>query len=133
LQLRRECLTTTAGKGPASASPVLWGLLARLSPRQRDGIDRCTEAVSRLPGKVHHKFAVIDVEGDDPTVVLGSYNWTAAGAYDNDENTLIIHNRELAQACYAEWQRLWATVPLDRICNPFEVHLPAMLRTHVQP
>jgi phosphatidylserine/phosphatidylglycerophosphate/cardiolipin synthase-like enzyme len=25
-------------------------------------------------GKVHHKFAVIDVEGSDPLVVLGSYN-----------------------------------------------------------
>ena len=47
-------------------------------------------------------FAVIDVEGDDPVVILGSYNWTDAGAYDNDENTLIIHDRVLARAHYAE-------------------------------
>ena len=64
--------------------------------------------------KVHHKFAVIDVESDDSVVIVGSYNWTMAGACDNDENTLIIHDRELARAYYAEWQRLWATVLAER-------------------
>jgi phosphatidylserine/phosphatidylglycerophosphate/cardiolipin synthase-like enzyme len=49
-------------------------------------------------GKVHHKYAVVDVEGDDTVVILGSYNWTDSGAYDNDENTLIIHDRDLARA-----------------------------------
>ena len=48
--------------------------------------------IEDLPGKVHPKFAVIDVQGDDPVVVVGSYNWTEAGAYDNDENTLILHH-----------------------------------------
>jgi hypothetical protein len=28
--------------------------------------------IEDLPGKVHHKFAVIDVDGDDPVVILGS-------------------------------------------------------------
>jgi phosphatidylserine/phosphatidylglycerophosphate/cardiolipin synthase-like enzyme len=56
--------------------------------------------------EVHHKFAVIDVEGCDPVVILGSYNWTDRGAYSNDENTLIVHDRELARAYRAEWQRL---------------------------
>ena len=49
-------------------------------------------------GKVHDKFAVIDVNGADPVVITGSYNWTASGADDNDENTLIIHNPQVAQA-----------------------------------
>jgi hypothetical protein len=40
---------------------------------------------------------VIDVEGKDPIVILGPYNWTEAGDYD-DENTLIVHDRELAEA-----------------------------------
>ena len=71
---------------------------------------------------------MIDVEGSDPTVILGSYNWTAAGAYDNDENTLIIHDRELARTYYAEWQRLWGTVGLNRICNAPEVYLPVVVR-----
>jgi len=73
------------------------------------------------PGKCHHKFAVIDVEGDDPTVILGSYNWTASGAYDNDENTLIIHDRDLARAYYAEWRRMW-----DELGT--EIYLPLVTR-----
>jgi phosphatidylserine/phosphatidylglycerophosphate/cardiolipin synthase-like enzyme len=84
--------------------------------------------IEDLPGKVHHKFAVIDVEGDDPVVILGSYNWTNAGAYDNDENTLIIRDRDLAQAYYEEWQRLWGMVALERMCNTFEVYLPVVVR-----
>jgi hypothetical protein len=53
------------------------------------------------------KFAVIDVEGRDPVVVLGSCNWTDGGVYGNDENTLIVHDPELALAYYGEWKRLW--------------------------
>ncbi len=66
--------------------------------------------IENFAGKVHHKFAVIDVEGSDPVVILGSYNWTGSGAYHNDENTLIIHDRDLAQAYYDEWQRLWSAL-----------------------
>ena len=79
-------------------------------------------------GKTHHKFAVIDVDGSDPTVILGSYNWTAAGAYDNDENTLIIHDRALAQVYYAEWLTLWSAIGLENMCNPSMVYLPAILK-----
>jgi len=67
---------------------------------------------------------VIDVEGDDPVVIVGSYNWTEAGAYDNDKRQPIIHDRELARAYYAEWQRLWGTVPAERVCNAVRVYLP---------
>jgi len=66
--------------------------------------------IKDFAGKVHHKFAVIDVEGSDPVVILGSYNWSDNGAYKNDENTLIIHDSALAQAYYDEWQRLWSAV-----------------------
>ena len=77
--------------------------------------------------RARNKFAVIDVEERDPTVILGSYNWTDSGAYDNDENTLIIHDRDLARAYHAEWQRLWDTVALERICNSYDVYLPMVL------
>jgi len=72
-------------------------------------------------GKLHHKFAVLDVFGADPRVILGSYNWTDAGAYTNDENTLIIRDRALAEAYYAEWLTMWQTISLHRICNPLGV------------
>ncbi len=77
-----------------------------------------TIAVENLPGLVHHKFAVLDVYGADPRVILGSYNWTDSGAYDNDENTLILHHRGLAEAYYAEWLRLMGAMEPGRICNP---------------
>jgi phosphatidylserine/phosphatidylglycerophosphate/cardiolipin synthase-like enzyme len=66
--------------------------------------------IEDFAGKVHHKFAVIDVEGQDPTVILGSYNWTGSGSYDNDENTLIIHDRLLARRYLDEWNRLWDAI-----------------------
>jgi phosphatidylserine/phosphatidylglycerophosphate/cardiolipin synthase-like enzyme len=78
----------------------VWGQLGETNLFSQD--ERLCAAGARigiedLPGKVHHKFAVIDVEGDDPVVVAGSYNWTEAGAHDNDENTLILHDRERRQ------------------------------------
>jgi hypothetical protein len=51
-------------------------------------------------------------------------------AYDNDEDTLSIHDRELARAYHAAWQRLWVTVPVERVCNVFELHLPAIVLSH---
>ncbi len=86
--------------------------------------------IENFAGKVHDKFAVIDVNGSDPTVILGSYNWTDSGAYNNDENTLIIHDRALTQAYYAEWQRLWAALPLSGLCNPFGIYLPVVLKAY---
>jgi phosphatidylserine/phosphatidylglycerophosphate/cardiolipin synthase-like enzyme len=65
--------------------------------------------------------------------ILSFHNWTNAGAYDNDENMLIIHDRELARAYYAEWQRLWETVPVERVCNGFEVCLPVVVRERASP
>lgn len=84
--------------------------------------------IEDFAGKLHDKFAVIDVNGPDPTVILGSYNWTSSGAYANDENTLIIHDAALAQAYYAEWQRIWESIDLSNICNPASVYLPLVIR-----
>jgi len=83
-------------------------------------------------GKLHHKFAVIDVEGNDPVVMLGSYNWSERGAYHNDENTLIIHDRDLARAYHAEWQRLWAALGPETLCQRFVVYLPLTLKNSGQ-
>jgi phosphatidylserine/phosphatidylglycerophosphate/cardiolipin synthase-like enzyme len=82
--------------------------------------------IEEFAGKLHHKFAVIDVFGDDPVVILGSYNWTDAGAYDNDENTLIIHDADLALAYYTEWETLWDAI--EDKCNSFSVYLPAAFK-----
>ena len=49
---------------------------------------------------LHHKVFVIDGE----TVATGSYNFSANADKSNDENALILHNRELAQAFLDEFK-----------------------------
>jgi phosphatidylserine/phosphatidylglycerophosphate/cardiolipin synthase-like enzyme len=103
----------------------VWDELGAASPFSADDALAAAGAqikIEDFAGKVHHKFAVIDVEGSDPTVILGLYNWTDAGAYDNDENTLIIHDRELARAYYQEWERLQSEL------GPFNNYLPLVLK-----
>jgi phosphatidylserine/phosphatidylglycerophosphate/cardiolipin synthase-like enzyme len=48
---------------------------------------------------LHHKLAIIDAESpaSDPQVITGSHNWSNAANNKNDENTLIIHNAEIAK------------------------------------
>ena len=53
---------------------------------------------------LHSKVFIID----EAAVVLGSYNFTRNAEENNDENVLIIYNRNIAQALLAEWQRVWA-------------------------
>jgi len=84
--------------------------------------------IENFPGKVHHKFAVVDVDGSDPTVILGSYNWSSGGAYDNDENTLIVHDANLAQSYYQEYRRLYDALPDSTLCKGNRVYLPIILR-----
>jgi phosphatidylserine/phosphatidylglycerophosphate/cardiolipin synthase-like enzyme len=107
----------------------VWDSLGAANPYSQDEMPCAAGAwigIENLPGK-ENKFAVIDVEGEDPVVIVGSTNWTNAGAYDNDENTLILHDRELARAYYAEWQRVWETVPAERVCGAVRVYLPLVV------
>lgn len=56
------------------------------------------------PDILHHKVFIFD----DTTVALGSFNFTSSAANDNDENMLIIHNRDVARAFLEEFERRWA-------------------------
>lgn len=58
----------------------------------------------KFPGKMHHKFAVIDEE----VVITGSYNWTATAEEHNDEDCLIFGNaNELARLYKKKFFTLW--------------------------
>jgi phosphatidylserine/phosphatidylglycerophosphate/cardiolipin synthase-like enzyme len=60
----------------------------------------------RLDGNehlMHHKVIIID----DQVVITGSYNFSANAEYNNDENTLIIHDPDIAQQYSAEFQRIY--------------------------
>ena len=52
---------------------------------------------------MHHKFFIIDEE----TVITGSFNPTNNANKNNDENILIIHNSDIAEAFYNEYNRMW--------------------------
>jgi phosphatidylserine/phosphatidylglycerophosphate/cardiolipin synthase-like enzyme len=71
--------------------------------------DRLVEAGLdvRLDGNshnMHHKVIIID----SAIVILGSYNFSRNAEEHNDENTLIIHNTNIAAQYIAEFQRVLA-------------------------
>ncbi len=61
---------------------------------------------------LHHKYGLIDVEAadSDPTVITGSHNWTYSAEKYNDENTLIIHNADIANIYLQEFEARWKTI-----------------------
>jgi phosphatidylserine/phosphatidylglycerophosphate/cardiolipin synthase-like enzyme len=56
------------------------------------------------PFVLHHKVFIID----DTTVIVGSFNFSAGARDSNDENLLIITDRDLAAQYTAEFDRRWA-------------------------
>ncbi len=56
-------------------------------------------------GLLHHKLAIIDANNyySDPQVVTGSHNWSSSADTKNDENTLIIHDADLANQYFQEF------------------------------
>ena len=53
---------------------------------------------------MHHKMLVID----EQTVITGSYNFTNSAERSNDENTVIVDDRDLAAAFTVEFGRVYA-------------------------
>jgi phosphatidylserine/phosphatidylglycerophosphate/cardiolipin synthase-like enzyme len=58
------------------------------------------------PNLMHHKFMVID----GYIVVTGSYNWSSAAEDRNDENIVVILDRDVAQRFVQEFERVWQMV-----------------------
>ena len=59
------------------------------------------------PGILHNKTLIADAlhANSDPLVLTGSHNWSNNAENRNDENTLIIHNPEIANIYYQEFKR----------------------------
>ena len=55
------------------------------------------------PGQMHHKVMIID----QSIVLLGSYNFTASAETRNDENLLVIYNKEIASLFLFEFERVF--------------------------
>jgi len=56
-------------------------------------------------GIFHHKYAIVDQSDayGDPKVLTGSHNWSSSADESNDENTVIVHSREVANWYLQEW------------------------------
>ena len=63
--------------------------------------------VENWGGKMHMKSAAIDGQ----VVIAGSMNWTSAGEYNNDENTMLIRSPELAAQYHEFFERTWTAMP----------------------
>ncbi len=63
-------------------------------------------------GQLHHKYAIVDegVANGDPLVITGSHNWTNAADNVNDENTLILHDADIANLFRQEFEARWGEV-----------------------
>ena len=69
---------------------------------------------NRPEGKLHHKVFILDADGPDPVVVLGSANASDNGNRANDENVLVIHDAAVARAYRDEFRRLYGQVAAAR-------------------
>ena len=56
-------------------------------------------------GIMHHKTLIVDAGANqsDPTVFVGSHNWTASADTENDENTLVVHDAKVTNRYYQEY------------------------------
>ncbi len=64
-------------------------------------------------GKFHNKVFIVDPDGDDPIVVLGSENASSNGNKSNDENVVILHSAAMAalyKAEFAKWEGKYSDV-----------------------
>jgi phosphatidylserine/phosphatidylglycerophosphate/cardiolipin synthase-like enzyme len=70
-------------------------------------------------GVMHHKFMVVDNfnSTSDPLVLLGSHNWSSAAETKNDENTLVVHDLNIANQYYQAFAYLYLDA-LGTLNNP---------------
>jgi phosphatidylserine/phosphatidylglycerophosphate/cardiolipin synthase-like enzyme len=82
---------------------------------------------SSFSGIMHHKFMVVDNfdHTSDPLVLLGSHNWSSAAQTKNDENTLIVHDANIANQYYQSFAYLYLQAG-GVITNPLSVNENAM-------
>ncbi len=61
--------------------------------------------LKRVSGIMHHKTLIVDAGASqsDPTVFVGSHNWTASADTENDENTLVVHDARVTNRYYQEY------------------------------
>jgi phosphatidylserine/phosphatidylglycerophosphate/cardiolipin synthase-like enzyme len=95
----RNVATKILVNSEGQCSQTVWALLKGLL-----GNDMVED--NKKPGIMHHKYMIAD-EGtnSDPTLLMGSHNWSNSANNKNDENTLIIHDDTLANVYYQAFKK----------------------------
>ncbi len=72
---------------------------------QNNGVDIHLKG-NVIKGYFHHKYAIIDAENnlDNSTLITGSHNWSNAAETSNNENTLIIYDKRIANLYLQEFK-----------------------------
>ena len=52
---------------------------------------------------MHNKFAIID----EAVIITGSFNWTLSASTKNQENILILENKQVVNSYLSEFNKLW--------------------------
>jgi hypothetical protein len=58
-----------------------------------------------LSGDLHHKYAILDAGTTNGGIITGSHNWSSNAENNNDENTLIIYDANLANQYLQEFEK----------------------------
>jgi phosphatidylserine/phosphatidylglycerophosphate/cardiolipin synthase-like enzyme len=58
-------------------------------------------------GRLHSKTMIIDVDGENPVVISGSFNWSSSATVSNDEYLLVMHGDRVADAYMDYYKTLW--------------------------
>ncbi|MCO4783907.1 MAG: phosphatidylserine/phosphatidylglycerophosphate/cardiolipin synthase family protein [Candidatus Cloacimonetes bacterium] len=75
-------------------------------------------------GKLHHKVFIIDAEGENPRVIFGSLNASKNGNKMNDENIVIIRDKEVTTKYFNEFNKLFGR--LSRVTAGFKSQKKAL-------
>jgi len=79
---------------------------------------------SSVPYDFHHKYCIIDANfpASDPTVVAGSHNWSNSAEDEYDENTLIIHDLNIANQYWEEFSQRFSELSTTSVATVIEMN-----------
>lgn len=58
-------------------------------------------------GRLHSKTMIIDENSENPTIITGSFNWSASATQSNDEYLMVIRGGRIARQYQQYWEGLW--------------------------
>lgn len=87
----------------------VYRLLAARIPMVQDGNDNSYQPGDYQAGggRLHSKTMIIDTATDDPTVISGSFNWSASATQSNDEFLMVFKSPRVSALYDAYFETLW--------------------------